>query len=180
MVFGWLRRRRRLSDHAHGIYSTILIHARQEAFFTRLGVPDTLDGRFDLVLLHAILVFRRLKRGDRGDRQLAQAVFDLMIADFDQSLRELGVGDTGITHRIKAMTEAYHGRVVAYEEALASRERTMLGDALTRNLYGTLKDPDPGAVGMLADYVKRAVAALDDRPLSELTAGALEFPALPA
>ncbi len=103
------------------LYAAAVKAARRSAFLCRgLGVPDTLDGRFDLVGLHAFLLIERLRRDAEPGPELAQAVFDAMFADMDVNLRELGVGDLSVGKRVRAMWEAFHGRAAAYGAALAA------------------------------------------------------------
>ena len=85
--------RSRFNDRAHDLYDTIVAQSRLPAFYQAGGVPDSVDGRFDLIVLHAVLVTRRLGGAGEPGKALAQELFDLMFADMDRSLREMGVGD---------------------------------------------------------------------------------------
>src|SRR5665213_3599039 len=129
-----LRRPRPEADIAARLYGAIVAQARQPVFYDRLGVADTVTGRFEMVVLHLGLVIDRLQR-DEGERALAQAVFDLFCTDMDRSLRELGFGDLGVPHRMKKMTEAFYGRARAYREAVASGDRAALVAAVERNVF---------------------------------------------
>ena len=122
------RRRARLS--------AVVEQARRPEFFTRFGVPDTLDGRFELICLHAFLYLHRLKSEPCRARRVAQRFFDTMFADFDRSLRELGTGDLSVGRQVKRMAEAFYGRIRAYEQGLDGDEDAVAA-ALDRNLYGT-------------------------------------------
>ena len=108
-------RKFKFHDSADQLYRRLVRQARDPVFYLHLGVPDTPDGRFDMIILHAFLVIRRLKAEHERTVGLAQAIFDLMFADMDQNLREMGVGDLGVSKRIKGMAEACYGRTVAYE-----------------------------------------------------------------
>ena len=94
-MFGWLKKKDRKQTAAFELYTAMVTQARQPDFYAKLGVPDTMEGRFDLILVHAFILFRRLKADD-GDRDLAQHIFDVMFADLDQNMREMGIGDVGI------------------------------------------------------------------------------------
>src|SRR5574340_1791889 len=111
--------RRKVDEAAHQLYISVVEQARRSEFYLELAVPDSLDGRFDLLTLHMFLLLNRLGQGGRAFRGLGQALFDLMFADMDQSLRELGVSDTAVGGRVKAMARAFYGRVAAYEPGLA-------------------------------------------------------------
>ncbi|WP_270939389.1 ubiquinol-cytochrome C chaperone family protein, partial [Falsiroseomonas oryzae] len=118
------------------LYGAAVAAARQPVFFEALGVPDTLDGRFDLVSLHAGLLVCRISRDDDPRaKDLAQAVFDAMFADMDVNLREMGVGDLAVGKRVKRMWEAFHGRATAYDAALRAGDLAGLAEALGRNVW---------------------------------------------
>ena len=124
---------KRFDEAAHRIYFSLVEQARQPGFYLSCGVPDTADGRFDMIILHAFLLLRRLKKDHEQTAELAQELFDLMFADMDQNLREMGLGDLAVGKRIKGMAAAFYGRIQAYEDGLAGNE-TMLVDSLRRNL----------------------------------------------
>ncbi|MDA0220944.1 MAG: ubiquinol-cytochrome C chaperone family protein [Proteobacteria bacterium] len=175
-MFKRLFSRSRFDATTHDLYDTIVAQARQPVLYTDLAVPDTLDGRFDLVVLHAILVLRRLRKGGEDGAKAAQAVFDIMFADFDRSLREIGVGDLKVGKKIKQMAQAFYGRAQSYGAALDSGEAQV--DVLRRNLYGT-SQPTPAVLEAAAAYVRgqeRHLAALAD---SDLLAGRLSFAPAP-
>lgn len=162
---------------ARALYLTIVGQARRPEFYRDWGVPDSLDGRFELVALHCFLVLHRLKAGGPQAAGLAQALFDIMFQDMDESLRELGAGDLGVGRRVRTMAEAFYGRIAAYEAGLAGPP-DRLEDALQRNLYGTV-EAAPARVEALAAYLRREAAALALVPLRKLLAGRLGFRAPP-
>jgi len=176
-LFGLFRRKPH-ERQGFALYTAAVQAARHPAFFSRLGVPDTLDGRFDLIGLHVGLLIRRLHRdADPRGPALAQAVFDAMFADMDFSLREMGVGDMSIARRMKNMWEAFNGRAQAYEASLAAGDRGALAAALARNVWRGGKPADAPEVLRLADLVMAADAALADQALGHLLQGAAQFPA---
>ncbi len=159
------------------LYGAAVAAARQPVFFAGLGVPDTLDGRFDLVALHTGLVVCRIARdADPRAKDLAQAVFDAMFADMDVNLREMGVGDLAVGKRVKRMWEAFHGRAQAYDAALRAGDAAALESALARNVWrGSAPE---GAPARLAAIAMAADAALEAVTFGELVAGRLTFPAV--
>lgn len=166
---------------AQRLYAALSTQARRPDFFLTCGVPDTIDGRFEMVALHAFLLFRRLKgHGDKAGA-VAQSVYDVMFGDFDASVREMGAQDLGVGRRIKFMTEAMNGRFQAYEVGLAHVQSTGGGTelelALKRNLFGTVEPVDE-CLKRMASYVKRADADLAAQPIDQLMRGVLQFPAL--
>jgi len=154
------------------LYAAIVAQARRPAFYAVCGVPDSLDGRFELVALHVYLVLRRLKGGDLPAQALAQSLVDLFFADMDASLREMGAGDLGVGKRVQKMAAAFYGRIAAYDRAESGGAA---GEALKRNLFGTV---EVGAerIAAMTDYVERAEALMAARALAEITAGRPVFP----
>ena len=169
-MLGALIARLRAPKPAHTLYYAIVAAARVPGLFRDALVTDTFDGRFDLVLLHAALVFRRLQSEGPAAAKLADATFEVMFADFDRSLREVGISDTGVGRRVKAMARAFYGRAHAYDRALAGAEP--LGAALRRNLYAAKQVPED-AVAHLAAHVRATEAALARASLADLSAGRL-------
>jgi cytochrome b pre-mRNA-processing protein 3 len=124
---------RRISARARtvrSLYDALIFQARQPVFFAELGVQDSLDGRFDMVALHAWLVLDRLRKVGLTD--LAQALSDTIFIGFDEALRDLGAGDMGMGRKIKTMREAFNGRLHAYDSAEAETE---LAAAIARNVF---------------------------------------------
>ena len=170
MVLGGFFKRDPQETRARALYERVVAQARQPGFYRDGGVPDTVDGRFELIALHAFLVLHRLK-ADPGDTEaLGQALFDVMFRDMDQSLRELGAGDMGVGTRVKRMAQGLFGRIAAYEAGLSgpgAELGTELEAALRRNLFGTVT-PEPEQVQAMAAYLRGAVDALTKwEPLRE-------------
>ena len=160
------------------LYAAAVAAARQPAYFSRLGVPDTLNGRFDLVSLHVALLIARLHRDqDPAGPKLAQAVFDAMFADMDVNLREMGVGDLVVGKRVKTMWEAFHGRAGAYEAAMEAGDRAGLESALARNVWRG--EAAAAAVVELAGQCMAIRAALAAQPLPALLRGEVAYPPAP-
>ena len=157
---------------AHHLHTALSEQARHPDFY-HSGVPDTLDGRFELIALHAFLVMRRLKQGGAPAGGLAQALFDVIFADLDQALRESGVGDLGVGKRVKTMASGLLGRIEAYDQGLA-QPAPALEDALRRNLLATTRPAD-ALVARIAGYVRREAATLAGQTDTDLLAGKLVF-----
>jgi cytochrome b pre-mRNA-processing protein 3 len=170
----------RLQAQADALYAAIVAQARHPAFYAALGVPDTVDGRFEMVALHAFLVLHRLKRGAPAGSGTAQALFDTMFDDMDSSLREMGTGDLGVGRRVKAMAKGFYGRIAAYDAGLdAPAESGLLVDALRRNVFGTIREPAapaPETLAVLARYMREAAAALQGQEMARIEAGQVRFP----
>ena len=167
------------ADVANALYLEVVRRAREPVFYAQMHVPDTLDGRFELIALHAFMLMRRLKQRDNDVDDTAQALFDVMFQDMDRSLREMGVGDLSVGKRVKQMISAFYGRVGAYEAVLDGDEED-LRTALIRNLYGSLRaEPPARSVAALASYVRAQAAALDAMPLDAVLRGGAPFAIMP-
>ena len=157
------------------LYEAVVDQARKPGHYLLAGVPDTLDGRFELIALHVFVVLRRLRAEGGRTKALAQALFDRMFDDMDRSLREMGAGDLGVGRRVKAMVKAFYGRISAYEGGLAGGEAALRA-VLARNLYGTVA-PDPACVRTMARYLRSQIDHVDTLPLERLMDGDIDFAA---
>jgi cytochrome b pre-mRNA-processing protein 3 len=145
------------------LYGMIVAQARSPIFYIGYGVPDTVDGRFDMIVLHLVLFLHRLKRNSSAAKSvrhslghsLGQEVFNLFCRDMDDNFREMGVGDLAVPREMRKVGEAFYGRAAAYEAALAGDEADLVG-AVTRNIFGK---PSHGAQ-RLAAYIRETVSQL--------------------
>ena len=156
-------------DRVQALYQGIVARARAPVFFRELQVSDSIDGRFDLVALHAFLVLERLKRAGLDGE--AQGLMDAIFVSFDEAMRELGVSDMGLGRKMKTMANAFFGRLAAYE---AAADEAALRAALAKNVWRGAAPA--GAPERLAAYVQSARAAL---AASDIAAGTLDFGPLP-
>ncbi len=164
---------RREAAIAHSLYGAIVTQARAPAFYRDFGVADTVDGRFDMIVLHAFLLFERLKALGPDGVALAQEVVDLFFLDMDRSLREMGAGDLSVPKRVRTMAESFAGRSTAYHDAVAKADRGALAAAIGRNLFPEAEIV-PAAATAFAAY---ALTFLDLRDAPDaLLQGAVSFP----
>jgi cytochrome b pre-mRNA-processing protein 3 len=159
----------------HEVYRALVVQARLPQFYADHGVPDTLDGRFDMILLHVFLVLHRLSNLPEAQR-FGQALYDTLFADMDRSLREMGIGDLSVGVHVKRMAMALAGRIAAYDAALAGGED--LGLALKRNLYGTAPDPAQTDLDFMTDYLRRQAVALGAQGVDAILGGEISFAAI--
>ncbi|MBV9570598.1 MAG: ubiquinol-cytochrome C chaperone family protein [Alphaproteobacteria bacterium] len=163
-----LRRSTVTRSTARRLCSELLHQARAPVFFLRLKVPDTIDGRFDLVALHAWLVLEWVG----SDQRLSQALINEVFRSFEEALRHLGTGDAGINRRLKTLASAFYGRLSAYQAATTPTE---LSEAIWRNVYRG-SDSCRAYAERLARYV---AASRSELAKTELSAGRLKFAPLP-
>jgi cytochrome b pre-mRNA-processing protein 3 len=168
MIFQFFRRTRDDPSIA-SLYGVIVAQARTKALYQRFGVPDTVNGRLEMILLHVVLLLRRLNEEPDG-APLGQAVFDLFCQDMDDNLREMGVGDLAVPREMQRIGESFYGRQGAYVTALASSNPQALVDVLKRNVL----EGGEGAEA-LAGYVRAAARGLAAREINELRLGNLGF-----
>jgi cytochrome b pre-mRNA-processing protein 3 len=153
------------------IYGMIVTQARLPSFYRDLGVPDTVNGRFDLLVLHLWMVLRRFRSAE-ADANHSQALFDRFCDDMDANLREMGVGDLTVPQRMRAFGEAFYGRVAAYDLALTSGHEP-LAQALCKNI---LNGEDIEKARRLAMYAETAIASLTGLDEAALRGAAWTFP----
>lgn len=158
---------------AQEFYVALVTQARQPEFYTQLEVPDTLDGRFDMITLHMYLLLDRLKASHNPQKQLMRMISEAYFADMSRSLREMGVGDIGVMHRIKKMASAFYGRMDAYTKA--KTDNNALHMALRRNVYGTKGNVNQESLEKLAIYVRSSEKRLAEIADDQLTTSNLAF-----
>ncbi|MCJ9430406.1 ubiquinol-cytochrome C chaperone family protein [Kordiimonas marina] len=174
-MFGrWLKNRQE-KKLAYRLYQKLATQSREPIFYTRLGVPDTFDGRFDMVLLHLFLVQSRLEDFGTETRTLRRKVQEAMVADLDRALREVGVGDMSVGKEMKKVGSAWFGRLNAYGAAVEDdAEEGALKVALKRNLYR--EDADDALLDAMTEYVETTRAKLAGYGLEAFLAVSFDFP----
>ncbi|HXR85401.1 MAG TPA: ubiquinol-cytochrome C chaperone family protein [Stellaceae bacterium] len=173
MPLASLFRRNPYRHQAYAAYTSIVEQARTPDFFLRFEVPDTLDGRFEMIALHMFLVLNRLKAEHAATDEFAQALFDAMFADLDRGLREMGATDMGVGKRVKEMATGFYGRVAAYEKGLTGDDAT-LTEALKRNLYGTVQ-PTAQSLSAMVRYMRAQAQALMRQPVKTFFSDRIQF-----
>ncbi len=178
MVFSFFRRTAQ-RDTISTLYGMIVAQARLPVFYRDYAVADTVNGRFDLIVLHLALVLDRLAR-EPALQGIGQGLFDRFCRDMDDNLREMGISDLKVPKEMRRMGEAFYGRSQAYLAAIPTalgphRDSRALIDALTRNIYGGAPSA-LAAAPKLADYMLEAVGDLKAQDAASLAAGALHFP----
>lgn len=161
------------------VYLRLVEQSRQPDFYQHCGVPDTLDGRFDMLVLHAFIVLDRLAGQGEREASFAQALFDHMLADMDVNLREMGVGDLSVGKKVKQMAQAFYGRAQAYRDGLAADGGEALAAALRRNLFRSAQ-PRRAQVEAMAAYLRRERANMSATSVEDLLAARVRFGPAPA
>jgi cytochrome b pre-mRNA-processing protein 3 len=149
------------------VYLAVASIARHPVLFKELAVPDTLDGRFDAVVLHLALLMRQLESFGGEGHMLARQVAGAFVDDMDQTVREMGVGDLSVGKQVKRMARALYGRLDAYNKALmAQPDGRPLEEALGRNLYAG-REPAAGVLARTAKYVDGLNRRIEEKSLDD-------------
>lgn len=171
------------NESVYAVYGNAVAQAREPAFYLDVPVPDTVDGRFEMIILHVFLLIDRLRgQGDKA-ADLCQQLFDTLFDDMDRSLREMGVGDLSVGKKINVMAEAFYGRAGAYQDALDKEDREELIGALTRNIFPEVSAEDVPRAGIekLADYLAANRLELAGQAVDDIIVGKITFvPLAPA
>ncbi|WP_181702916.1 ubiquinol-cytochrome C chaperone family protein [Chthonobacter albigriseus] len=174
MVFGLFRRR---DEGVDAVYASVVGHARNPIFYMDYGVPDTVEGRFELIVAVCGLVVGRLTAAGGKHRDAARVLSETFFADMDNSLREMGISDVGVPKRMKKIAQAFFGRVGAYETAIAGADANALAAALDRNVYD---GGDPASAARLAVHLGAVARRLAEATPDSIVAGDFRFPDPPS
>lgn len=156
------------------LYGVIVAQARAPAFYRDLGVPDTVAARIDMIVLHLVLVLRRLRQIPQSGRTLGQGLFDAFCRDMDDNFREMGVGDLKVPKEMQRVAEAFYGRAKVYDAALDADDASTLAAAVARNVFGT---PElPLGARLLATYILASGRQLAGLSEAALRRGEIAFP----
>jgi cytochrome b pre-mRNA-processing protein 3 len=170
----WLRQRRDRRRTARDLYGSIVTQARERAFYANWGVPDTTQGRFEIIVLHLVLVLRRLGLETARNQQLARALTEVFVIDMDDAMREMTIGDLAVPREVKRATGALLDRYNAYLAGLSEQHDMKLQAALESQL--AYLEISPTDAAGLSRYTRTAAAALDQQPEREVLAGRLRWP----
>lgn len=168
------RRKNPYEQKAAVVYAALLERARMPVFYRSFGVPDTQEARYDLLLVHAFIVVNRMAE----NKDFTQALFDAVFADMDQTLREIGIGDTGVPKRMRRLMKAFNGRMHAYTEALG--DEAALKETLARNLYAGVANPQAEHLERMKNYVQRSLDLIQQQPETDIMEGRPAFAAAEA
>jgi cytochrome b pre-mRNA-processing protein 3 len=166
--------KRKYRSSIYSLYSNIVNQARTESFYTLNGVPDTVAGRFDMITLHMYIVLRRLKEIGNEGIELSQDLFDIMFADMDKNMREMGVGDLSVGKNVKVFATAFYGRIKAYDNGISALKSETLSDSLKRNIFSDA-EPREEQVIALEDYLTRGINISKNWSFSDIETNNIKF-----
>lgn len=157
------------------LYRAAADKARDPAFYSDGHAPDTVEGRFELYMIHVILLAMRLRGHGRAAAETSQVMFDAFLRGLDDAMREMGVGDLSVGKKMRRLGEAFYGRAKRYDASMG--DPAELRALVRRTLFADMDGPEAeeGAAAV-ADYAARAHALLAAQPLERLAAGEAHFP----
>ena len=164
---------------AKTFYAHCVSRAREAVFFADFKVPDTVDGRFEMIALHTGLVINRVKAEGQSGQLLAQSIFDEMFLNMEMACRQIGIGDLSVPKHIKRMMKALQGRALTYEDA-AQIDREELELTMLRNIYATAGTIGQDIITPMAEYVLACTQKLATQSMENFMNGQIEFSPLPA
>lgn len=171
-MLSWLQNKRDNRRTARILYGSIVTQSRQQAFYAASGVPDTPEGRFEMLALHLVLLLHRLGRVSENTRSLQETITAAFAVDMDDNMREMTVGDLAVPRHVKRAVAVLHDRYALYGEALAAPRDDKLIDAVKAR-FGALQGAEGLDAAAICAYLRRAVQGLDGQPDGNLLAGRL-------
>ena len=166
----WFRRRAEARRRAQELYGSVVTAARQPSFYKDMGLPDTPEGRFELISLHLFLALESLNRQRAAELDLTQRTIEAFVTDMDDCMREMGVGDLAVPKKVKRAAAAFYERAGAYRRGLSQPENSNLESALRRYVFFANPGNDAG-VTALVGYVRKAASKLSAEPFDEHVVG---------
>lgn len=174
MIFSNARRRTE-SAAAYAIYAAAVAASRRPGLYAGLGVPDTLEGRFEMLALSLFPPLHRLLHDPGDDPDLARRVAETFVADMDAAHREMGISDTRVPKKMKLLYRAFAGRISAYRRASAEGEAA-LAAAIARNVFP--EGAPKGAAEALARQTEAASAAFRTARIGDVRRAEVAYPAV--
>jgi cytochrome b pre-mRNA-processing protein 3 len=175
-MLAWLRQLGDQRRTARSLYGSIVTQARRRNFYAALGVPDTPEGRFEMIALHLVLVLRRLAREGAAGQRLARTLTETFVVDLDDTLREMTVGDLAVPRHVKRAVAVLHDRYATYGAGLGDG-----GDAGklahgVREKLGAVANAESLDAESVRSYIEGAARDLNRQAGAEILAGRLDWP----
>jgi cytochrome b pre-mRNA-processing protein 3 len=175
-MFRWFAGRAARKDAAERIYDAIVAQSRNPAFYLRCGVPDTLSGRFDMLVIHMFVVLQILKLGGREGQLLAQEIVEAFIREMDTMVRDLGVSDRNVPKEVRKIAQLFYGQLLAYSSAVQRGEAKGLANEVWKSFQsGEGSNPSIGA-DTISNYMRQSIKNIQEMPLNMLLQGNIRFP----
>ena len=174
-MLAWLRQRGNRRRTARSLYGSIVAQSRSSGLYATWGVPDTPEGRFEVIALHLVLVLRRLAHEGEQGSALGRALTEAFVVDLDDTLREMTVGDLAVPRHVKRAVAVLHDRYSTYGAALAAPQDSLLAAAVAQRL-GILSGAEGLDASAICAYIREVAQALEHQPGAQILAGEITWP----
>lgn len=176
-MFRWFAGRAARKEAAEKIYDAIVAQSRYPAFYIRCGVPDTLSGRFDMLVIHMFVVLQILKLGGREGQLLAQEIVEAFIREMDTMVRDLGVSDRNVPKEVRKIAQLFYGQLLAYATALQRNDGKVLANEVWKSFQSAEGAGNaPIAADSISNYIRQSIKSIQEMPLNMLLQGNIRFP----
>jgi cytochrome b pre-mRNA-processing protein 3 len=176
-MFRWFAGRAARKEAAEKIYDAIVAQSRNPSFYIRCGVPDTLSGRFDMLVIHMFIVLQILKLGGREGQLLAQEIVEAFIREMDTMVRDLGVSDRNVPKEVRKIAQLFYGQLLAYSTALQRNEPKLLAGEVWKSFQSSEGNKQqPVASESISTYIQQSIKSIQEMPLNMLLQGNIRFP----
>src|SRR5215475_6986083 len=176
-MFRWFAGRAARKEAAEKIYDAIVAQSRNPAFYLRCGVPDTLSGRFDMLVIHMFVVLQILKLGGREGQLLAQEIVEAFIREMDTMVRDLGVSDRNVPKEVRKIAQLFYGQLLAYSTALQRNEPKLLAGEVWKSFQSSEGNKQQSvASDSISTYINQSIKSIQEMPLNMLLQGNIRFP----
>ncbi|MEO1794192.1 MAG: ubiquinol-cytochrome C chaperone family protein [Pseudomonadota bacterium] len=172
-MFGLFRKRDPHLQPATELYGSVVAQARAPEFYRDLMVPDTKEGRFEMIVLHLSLLIDRIRSEAGSADPFAKALTSVFVTDMDDNMREIGIGDLSVPRKVKKTAGALYDRTLQYREISEEGGDGALAAAISENVWSEADHPQ---AAKLADYRERARASLEKQALADIQSGTCRFP----
>jgi cytochrome b pre-mRNA-processing protein 3 len=174
-MFRWFADRAARREAAEKIYDAIVTQSRNPAFYVRCGVPDTLSGRFDLLVIHMFIVMQNLKLGANEGKLLGKEIIEAFVREMDSMVRDLGVADLYVAQEVRKIADLFYRQLVVYTTAVEKNDHAALSEAVWKSFQSGDESANV-ASDEIATYMFAAITNIAEMPLNQLLQGNLQFP----
>jgi cytochrome b pre-mRNA-processing protein 3 len=172
-MFSFFKRTDPVAEAATEIYGSVVAQVRRPEFYTLGEVPDTLEGRFELLVMHLWLAIDQLRVTHGSRHPLPKKLTAKFVEDIDDQYREFGISDQKVPRKVKKAAAGLFDRTMEYRALVTDANWPGLQSAIAANIH---RSETPAVAEYLMNYVQAARAHLADIPASELDAGRISFP----
>lgn len=176
--WGLLTRRSVHADTASELYGRVVAQARAAPYYSAHGVPDTPEGRLEMILLNLVLLLRRLQRGGEATAELTRALSETYVTDMDDCMREMGVSDISVARKVKKAAAALHDRGRDYGAALTAGDRAGLARLIARHAMEIVDGAATPGSERISSHAFEVEAAMSAASLDAVIGGTANLPSI--